>query len=72
MSVTETPDLLERSSTRRAARAAGLPSYIVHDSFAERDALRNYDPADLLENPNDFVRLEILSALRRGIPLGDA
>ena len=54
MDATETPDLLERSATRRAARAAGLPSYIVHESFAARDALRNYDPADLLENPNDF------------------
>ena len=44
----------DRSATRRAARAAGLPSYIVHDSFDDRDSLRHYDPAELLDDPDDF------------------
>ena len=55
MNATVTPAIVDRTTTRRAARTATLPSYIVHDSFAAKDALRQYDPAELLENPNDFA-----------------
>jgi len=54
MNATEVPEILERSATRRAARTATLPSYIVHDSFGAKDALRAYDPSELLDNPSDF------------------
>lgn len=34
----------------RVQRTATLPSYICHDTFRIRDALRQYDPANLLDN----------------------
>ena len=55
MNATVTPEIVAQTTTRRAARTGSLPSYIVHDTFARKDALRYFDPAELLENPNDFA-----------------
>lgn len=55
MNASLTLEIVDRTTTRRAARTATLPSYIVHDTFARKDALRYFDPVELLENPNDFA-----------------
>ena len=41
--------------TRRAVRTATLPSYVFHPQFAEADARREFDPADLLDSPIDYA-----------------
>ena len=40
--------------TRRAQRTATLPSYVHHPDFPGKDARREFDPTDLVENPTDF------------------
>ncbi len=40
--------------TRRAGRTASLPSYVFHPTFATADARREFDPAELLDSPDNF------------------
>ena len=58
MTPTAAPELAERPAphaTRRAARTATLPSYIVHDSFADGGTARLQELKTLLETPGDFA-----------------
>ncbi|MGL6074718.1 MAG: sigma-70 family RNA polymerase sigma factor [Fimbriiglobus sp.] len=49
------PILAVSTSTRRVSRTATLPSYILHEDFGKKEAKRTYDPAELIDNPNDFA-----------------
>lgn len=43
------------ATTRRVDRAANMPGYISHPSFTSREALRLYDPSELLADPVEYT-----------------
>jgi RNA polymerase sigma factor (sigma-70 family) len=45
----------ELPKTSRVERSPGLPSFIAHANFENRESLRLYDPADLLDDPTDYA-----------------
>jgi RNA polymerase sigma factor (sigma-70 family) len=51
---TLTVDAPVAPKTARVERSPGMPSFISHPTFETRDALRLYDPAELLNDPTDF------------------
>lgn len=40
--------------THREQKTADLPGYVHHESFADRKARPDFDPAELLDNPIDY------------------
>ena len=47
-------DTFAAPDTRRTPRSADLPGHIHHESFADKTARQDFDPAELLESLDDF------------------
>lgn len=42
-------------ATHRETKTADLPGYVHHESFTDRKAKKEFDPAQLLDNPTDYA-----------------